>query len=395
MQTRLTFAARNGFAPNACLNCHDALAGVDAADPDAPDAFSATGGRADATRIHKALARPRILAASVDKELVLTSAMLGTPDAFNRFRSAIEAGYNETAGRDEELFRHLATTLDANHKAVCADIARHERDLIRTDEFIEIPGDGVPWTLGSVAKVSCLTLVSLFLLALGMLAAGTILINSGVAGFEPGTIWPYLFSAIPAASAWAIKCFALGITAQVWRRRAMVATLIAGVLLAVQWSYLFVLTFGGGMTASLSDIVNSVMADGLHPAGSGSGRWLLFVGLVAESFLAGGLFMAVELICERHHGPKRVPNPLYTPVYQAVLKCRPKEAELSDLLGLVQSRVSEIANGRTAYVGHAMSLYEAAQETLAHRSQMAALLNGMGFHQSILAKHEKPIPKQS
>jgi hypothetical protein len=357
-----------GFEPPSCIECLKHVNG-DTATP-------SSAGCIDPALVQRALDRPRVSARFMNNGHILTEAMTGNAA---RLRTTVEASYNETAGRDEVLFKHLERNLAVNATAVGGEIAGHERALKGTDSHIEVPGEGTPWTLGSIAKVISLAGVSLVLLLVGMLAVGTILINSGVAGFEPGTVWPYLFSAIPAASSWGIKCWTMGLALQVWRRRLMVTILVAGVLLAMLWSFLFVHTFGGGMTASLSDVVNSVVAGATGQSGGSTGKWLLFVGLVAESLLAGGLFMAIDLVCERHHAPKKVPNGRHTPVHAALLKCRAKESEIAELLGLVRSRLSEISDGRVAYVGQAMSLYDAARETLAHRAQISEMLNTLGL----------------
>lgn len=380
MNTRIPLT---GFEPESCLDCLNHVNGETAS--------PSSAGCAATTRVHRALARPRITPRSLSNGHILTEAMTGSS---GRLRATAEASYNETAGRDEPLFKHLEHNLVVNETAVAGEITSHERTLKGEESHVEIPGEGTPWTVGSIAKVVSLAIVSFVLLLVGMLAVGTILINSGVAGFEPGTVWPYLFSAIPAASAWGIKCWAMGIASQVWRRRLMVTVLVTGVLLAMLWSYLFVQTFGGGMTASLSDVVNSVVAGANGEASGSTGKWLLFVGLVAESLLAGGLFMAIELVCERHQAPKKVSNGRYSPVHKALLECRERESEIAELLGLVRSRLTEIASGRDAYVGQAMSLYDAARETLAHRAQMAELLNTLGLLPKGSKSAEPPAPQK-
>lgn len=374
MKTRLNVFDGTQFESGRCPDCPTRANG--------DNAPASSAGHLDADRIHKCLARPRFAPPPpMNHGLALAAAMNDSPEAATRLRTTVESSFNETAGRDEELFHHLEGDLVANQRGNSSEITRHEETLEGTDPFIEIPGDGIPWTVGEMAKVGSLWVVSLILLFVGILAIGTILVNSGIAGFEPGTVWPYLFSAVPAASAWGIKSMALGIGLQVWRRRLMVLILGVGALLVVLWSYLLVQTFGGGMTASLSDVVGAVVAGatGSSSAGGDTGKWLLFVGLVAESLLAGGLFMAIELICDRHHGPKTVPNPRYVPVREALLKCRAKQSAINELLGLVRGRLSEIAHGRAAYVGQAMTLYEAARQTIAHRAQLADFLKTAGL----------------
>src|SRR5688572_23337287 len=109
MNTRLPIT---GFEPASCVDCLKHVNGQ--------PAIPASAGCMAPALVQRALSRPRISPRAVSNGHVLTEAMTGNAA---RLRATVEASYNETAGRDEELFNHLERNLAVNVAAVGGEIA--------------------------------------------------------------------------------------------------------------------------------------------------------------------------------------------------------------------------------------------------------------------------------
>jgi hypothetical protein len=272
-------------------------------------------------------------------------------------------------GAEEPALKEAKEALEKKIQSNKTELGDLRGLAAKTDPFTEIPGDGTPWATFDLLKVGILSLVSLVLLAVGMLSVGQILLASGVPGFEH-PVRAYLFSFVPVAAAFILKNIAGLFAPDRPRRRFTALVQSTGLLLAFAWAALFVITFPG-MISSPGEIVDNLLSETALAQGSGAtGQALLLVGLLAEIFLAAGCWIEIERLVDRHQLARRIPNPLYTAVKERTVAAERELSEAQMLAGKMRSRLHAIEAARDAYVTEA-------------QNALSLLRAGVGTHRAL------------
>jgi hypothetical protein len=218
--------------------------------------------------------------------------------------------------------------------------------------------EGQPWTKFSKATVAFLLILSFAGLAVGMNTNAMVLMSSGIPAFET-PIRAYLFSTVPILLAAMIKVVGWMIEDQNLRRKYTFAVCTLGIFLGIVWAGSFAKTFPG-FTQSAAEIVQSLTtSNGGSSSGSNSG-WMVFISLLAEACCAGGCWLVVQVICDRHQKTIVEPNPIY----------RSREAELQvwcrcrndyhRLAGQLAGKLNAIADARKHFIENCVGYFYAA-----------------------------------
>jgi hypothetical protein len=316
-------------------------------------ADSSSPGKLDGTPIARALSRPIVAPPMTDTDGVL-AALVRQDASDNDVVMLHSALHGASAGRDAPLFEGLLDLVDRHIEQV----VRHRNHLRRvaasTDVFVEVAGEGTPWTVFGCVKVGTLALVSVALLVVGSLSIGQILMASGIPGFEQG-FRAYLFSIVNIGGAFILKNLASLLPSGPGRRRFAGFVNVFGLLFAVAWAALFVGTFGQ-MTSDPGEVIGDLLAaDGNDD--SATGQTLLFAGLLAEMFLAGGCWIEIERIVEGHRMSRRVPNPRHVAIEERITEWSGELAMAESFAGELRARLRAIEQGGAAYLARARNAY--------------------------------------
>lgn len=260
-------------------------------------------------------------------------------------------------GAAAPLFEPLLDLCEKHRAAIAAYLTSLKKRATATNPFIDEPGEGTVWTPFDLVKVAVLVLVSVALLTIGVFTVSQILLASGLPGFED-KFRRYLFSGVPVGGAFALKNIGSLLSTDRNRYHFTGFTLIAGVVLAIAWAGLFVSSFESGPMSSAGDILAELMADpGEGDASGDTGSALLFVGLIAEMFLAAGCWLEIERIVMGHRRPRRTPNPLRIAIDEEISHWTGHLVTVTTLVGSLGARLTAIENGRATYVSRALNQY--------------------------------------
>lgn len=273
-----------------------------------------------------------------------------------------------------------------NHLAeVNSYLTSLKRRAAATDPFIDDAGDGTAWTTFDLIKVTFLSLVSFALLAIGVITLSQILLASGLPGFED-PLRRYLFSCVPIGGAFALKNIGSRFTTDLNRRRYISFVQIAGALLAIAWSALFVTSFDSGPISSADDVLADLMAESSAAENTAdTGTMLLFVGLLAEMFLAAGCWLEIECIVTSHRRANRSPNPLRVAIDKQISRWTSRFVKVQALAAQLEARLKAIESGRAAYITSALNEYRLRRRGLSV-AESAATPNGA------IVANGQPIP---
>jgi hypothetical protein len=206
-------------------------------------------------------------------------------------------------------------------------------------------------------KVGLLVVVSGLLLTIGILTLSQILLASGLPGFED-PFRRYLFSFVPVAAAFALKNVGSLVGTDRNRRRFVGVVQIAGISLAIVWCWFFVASFESGAMASTDEVLAALMDDSQQGSeGGAAGSALLFVGLLAEIFLAAGCWLEIERLVLCHRQASRVCNPLRVAIDCEVTRFTNRILEVTTLESRLKARSDAIERGRAVYIQRAIDLY--------------------------------------
>ncbi len=242
-----------------------------------------------------------------------------------------------------------------------ADASRHldflKKLAAATDPFRDDPGEGTDWTTFDLVKVGLLWVVSGLLLAIGIFTLSQILLASGLPGFED-PFRRYLFSFVPVAAAFALKNIGSLLGTDQNRCRFVGVVQITGVTFAIVWCWFFVSSFESGPMASADEVLEALMDE--SPQGNnvgGAGSALLFVGLLAEMFLAAGCWLEIERLVLCHRPASRVRNPQRVAVDDEVTRYTNRIQEVTAIESRLKARIAAIERGRAVYIQRAIDLY--------------------------------------
>jgi hypothetical protein len=228
--------------------------------------------------------------------------------------------------------------------------------------------DGEPWTLFSKIKVAILILLSVLGLAMGINTNAMVLMSTGIPAFE--NPWrAYCYSMVPVMLSFALKFFGTLFRSPAHRRNYTFAVCLTGIVLGVMWAASFAKTFPG-FTQSAADIVQNLTAnDSTHSNQQGTG-WMVFISILAESFLAASAWLVVQIIVDGHQKTVVESNP----AYEALQKehdawCR-RRNENYRLAGQLAGKLTAISDARRHFVEEAMGHFHKALKLISDNDDL-------------------------
>lgn len=265
--------------------------------------------------------------------------------------------FDATAGAEEPHLREHLGFLESHVGETSRYLRYLQRLVAGEDVYRDIEGEGTPWTGLDVFKVSILAVVSVVLQVVGLVSVAQILHSSGVPGFE--STWRcLLFNFVPVATPFVMKVLA-GLFAP-GRSRRYFARLVSilGICLGLTWCLLFVQQFKGGFGSDIGTLIGDLVSNTSAPSAP-SGDALLYVGLLAEIFLASACWIEIErLAVEVHQQTRRVPNPRHVALQKLITECKSGLLNAQDLRGEVQARVTSIDRARSTFIQQAVHVLQ-------------------------------------
>lgn len=247
---------------------------------------------------------------------------------------------------------HLATPVAADN----AGIARQQKDLTQVNEetarYHERTESGSPCTKADKAKLIAFACMSALLLVIESNSTAQVLMASGVPGFE-SLIRCYLFSAIPIGLAMLVK-----LPSTFFDSRGLLMAYIwfvfsAALCFSVYWVVLFANMFPG-MTMSTADVINSIGQS--RPAES-TPR-LIVVAILAEALTAGVLWLAMEVIADKHEPASREDSPAFLKTQTDLDHWQRRQFEQEEIAASLHAKVKAIDHARATFIEQAVGRFQ-------------------------------------
>ena len=253
-----------------------------------------------------------------------------------------------------EKCSHLAVPVATDN----AGIARHQRELTRvierTDRYHERLESGTPWTKADRTKVIAFAVASAVLLLVELNTIAQVLMASGVPGFE-STFRCYLFSFIPIGLAMLFKLPSTFFASRGLLMAYIWLVFVAALCFSVYWVVLFAEMFPG-MTMSTADVINSIGQS--QPAESTSR--LIVVAILAEALTAGVLWLAMEVIADKHEPASREDSPAFLKTQRDLDHWQRRQFEQEEIAAILHAKIKAIDYARATFIGQAMGRFQSA-----------------------------------
>lgn len=322
--------------------------------------------------IFKVAAQP-VVEPTVDKKLIRTLAITrgagGEAECRIVHLNQFESGNAELLAQAQRLDEQLKVEEEG------ADRHIHELTAIqnRTDRYREQAEPSAPWTGFDIVQVVVLALMSVVLLAVGINTNASVLQSSGIPVFED--LWrAYLFSFIPVGLAVAVKVPGSHISLKSRRLAYTYCVWGLGLLFGVVWAVEFARTFPG-MTQSTAEIIASLTDPRAGDSDGHANGSFVLVAMLAEVFLAGGCWLTIQLISEKHAPSSRTDNPAYSKVQADLTHWQRRQAENRRLAGRLSGKINAINNTRDRFLGEAMGCFHAAVKLAVNDQHLDDFLN--------------------
>jgi hypothetical protein len=280
-------------------------------------------------------------------------------------------------GRENAEFEGQLRRLGAVIGIEVAGAERHCKEfsarLEQTPPTIIHHRDGQPWTRFSRILVASLILLSLGGLAMGINTNALVLMSTGIPAFE--TPWrAYCYSMVPILLAGIVKIVGSLLESPSRRLNYTFAVCISGIILGVLWAASFANTFPG-FTQSAADVVQSLTStDSTHSNAQGSG-WMVFISIMAESLLASGCWLTVQIICDRHQKTILEPNPDYEELQEKIDAWCKRRNENHRLAGQLAGKLKALSDGRQLFIEDNMGHFHAALKLAANNDSLKDFLS--------------------
>ncbi len=308
-----------------------------------------------------------------DKELIralaITRGHSGEPECCDYHTRSIDSSNAELL----EQCRRLDEQVRVEESGAQRHIEELTRILEHTDRYREQAEPTVPWTNFDIVQIVLLALMSLVLLAVGINTNASVLQSSGIPVFE--NLWrAYLFSFIPVGLAVAVKMPGSHIALKSRRLAYTYGVWGLGLLFGVVWAVQFANTFPG-MTQSTADIIASLTDPSAGANQGHSNNSFVLVAMLAEVFLAGGCWLTIQLISEKHAPCTRTDNPAYLKAQSDLTHWQRRQAENRRLAGILAGKIRAINEAREQFVGGAMAYFRAAVKLAVNDKHLDDFLN--------------------
>ena len=299
---------------------------------------------------------------------------------------AVGEKYDAAVAETQSRFRSLAGGVEVLLAKATATSKRFSSEAGRTPRELEVQRPVLHYTWGSIGLV----VSSLLLLGIGTNTIATILISSGLPGFESG-VRAYLFSFVPMGFALGV----VGIYSLVSEaRRAGFARWVwtLGLLCGAAWVVLFAQIFSG-FAQSAGEVLKAVLASGAGaPAAGGGGvssPSLVACGILSEIFLSAGCAIAARRACVVVQRAVSRPNPAYATLALLLMKLGQAQAKLASARADLRGRLESNDPGRKALLNDAEAFFGLAVGNLGRSAaKLTVLYLVLSLLQSAMAAAE-------
>lgn len=251
-------------------------------------------------------------------------------------------------------------------------VTKHLRDISGSmnpcERYLRSHLQGTPWTTAAKVKCGFLIVVSVFLILIGMNTIATVLLSSGLAGFQ-NPVSAYLFSGIPIALAAGLKAMTTHIPEEPRRRRYIIVIWGIGFLFGILWAYQFAGIFRG-LTQTTAEIIDALTTTGSPATTPNSNIMFVFTSIVAEAFLSAGCWLSAHTIAEQHQLERLTDNPVHLKKQSDLDRWGKIHHEYVQLRSQLNGKLQAIESRSHAYIEEALSFYRAAVKAVSDNQRL-------------------------
>lgn len=312
--------------------------------------------------------RPQLLLGSIR-----AAATTDMPDGESRVAESHRHQY------DHHCSPHVSRLTE--HRSVLSDLVSSmdrglqsiARRLSRTDYYMPVPAEKVPWTPIDRVKVVFYGLLFIGSLAVAVNQLRIILLASG---YFTSNWDATLFSLLPIGIAAVLEAFTDNCLCSDTGKRRYRWVIFGGALISGGfWILLFVPHFGDGLTMS-SDFdttigvdfdtsLDTIPSDSSPDSSAGTG--FLWAAMFGEILVAAAMWLAIVTLFS-HHAPCRLVEKWEVRrLTRLASKFTKKRLEAADLLGRVCDHLRTIETGRHLHVSAALEQFHIARSKLLNR----------------------------
>ena len=304
-----------------------------------------------------------------DKDVILSAAWNGSGESVVRDHHI--AKFNSIWADMEGVLRQVLQDMAANVRSGEAHLRELTARLQRTDRYIEVERQSLPWTWWNVAQLVGIVVFSFLLLWVDINSAAVTLLESGIEAFR-GHYWrAAMFNlSVIVGGAFLIKSLANWLETDFARRRyAFVVFTLALMSLAAA-----VPIFAQTYSRITADPLASMAS--LDAVSHSSNSWWTFaLQLLVGNLVAGAMWLTATQIVERHQPSVRAENPMWTRVKTDLDKQAFGLREEREKVGLFQGKLEIIGAKRDQLVIRAVELYRLAAAESERSRKTSELLN--------------------
>jgi hypothetical protein len=207
--------------------------------------------------------------------------------------------YDVATGGLRKHLEKLAGALDSVERETAKIVSLDQRDIRNGPQYLQVPGERVPWSALHVIEIPVLVALSVFFMGLGWCAIRFFVASSGV--LPADQTWVVASGGILAALG--LELVPVGLSGHEQKRRYLLGLLIPGVVAWALWIAGFVMVYGraiyqppvvGGEPQADTTVVGVIQL-GLQLAG--------------EILCSAAAIVAVEIITEKHGGLTFITHP--------------------------------------------------------------------------------------
>jgi hypothetical protein len=261
------------------------------------------------------------------------------------------------ASSDAPLHEELVKAAQERGNEARASLERLRKNRALIPDRLEVLGDGTPWTLWDLACAIVFGVLSVvFLLVAINTIATTLLANALI----DNRVQAYLFAATPLAVALVLKCLASVFNVEAEKRRYIAVVQVTGILLGLSWIPVFAHTFPGiGATLAGSLSLNpDALWDGSGAGPGSSNKLLTACQLLAETFLAAGVWLHIQRLVDKHQVTRYEPNPRADTEDDLIEEAVNALDAALDAEGKERAHIEQIKNARDAFCGQAADTFD-------------------------------------
>lgn len=288
------------------------------------------------------------------RAIAVTSGRSGEPNA----RELAARSFSGANNQHIEEIHGIQEFLSVQINGVTKHVREISGSMNPAERYIRSHLQGTPWTTAAKVKCGFLIIISVFLILIGMNTIATVLLSSGLAGFQ-NPVSAYLFSGIPIALAACLKAIPSHIDQAPRRRFYILIIWGVGFLFGILWAYQFAGIFRG-LTQTAAEIITDFTSSGNAATEPNSNIMFVFTSIVAEAFLSAGCWLSAHTIAEQHQLERLTDNPVHLKKQSDLDRWGKIHHEYVQLRSQLNGKLQAIESRSHAYIEEALGFYRAA-----------------------------------